>query len=140
MGLFANTKLAKNEIQLVFIGDAACDLTKVVQTVTDIYGKEIAGQALFHTIPNGFNTGCHLLKRLVMPGIGHNGAFTIQSPGTDLVQQSLLEFLQTHTLFCSNPQYVFKAKKSLKAGLVTQVNYFIAYQDEAPAVGLQFNL
>ena len=41
--LFADTKLTKDKIQLVFVGNAAGDLTKVIQTLADINCEEIAG-------------------------------------------------------------------------------------------------
>jgi hypothetical protein len=108
----------------------------VIQTLAYINREEIAGQTVCHAPPDGINAGGHMLKRLVMPSIGHNGAFTIQGTGTNFLEQGLFELLNAYPLFCSYPQYAPKAKKSLKAQLMLRIDHFIANQHETATFGL----
>jgi hypothetical protein len=133
--LLSNTELTKDKVQLVFVGNGACDLAEVIQTLAYINREEISGETVCHAPPDGINAGGHVLKRLVMPGIGHNGTFTIQGTGTDFLEQSLFELLNAYPFFCSNPQYALKAKKSLKARLMLRVDHFIANQHKTATIG-----
>ncbi len=68
--LLPNTKLTKNIIQLVFIGDLAGDLAEVLQTPPDIKGHKVRRNFIFQSLLHILQSFTHLLQCMIMPCIG----------------------------------------------------------------------
>ena len=87
--LLSDAKVAKNVSEDFFSVDGtACDFGKVVETLTEVFGYEIAGEILLQSIEGALDVEKRDVKGLLMTDVG-NEDFIIVGGG-DAVEELLL--------------------------------------------------
>ncbi len=70
--LFADTKLTKYIIQLIFIRNLTRNLSQKMEAAANVGGEQVAGQLIIEAFADIEQGLCYLLQRMVVAGIGNN--------------------------------------------------------------------